>query len=171
MISRQVGRLDALQASRYFLVNTLVNLCAGVAVTAPVLVARLALPLKLTEWPGTWMFIGYAIFIGFGVLGTLAWSAIYYLSSKLLGVSGLHRRAVFTHLVMHNLSAYGVGLLMGYSVGYIGGSARLEGYGVAVITALVSWAVIPIGLLVFIGLLSSILGVAIIIDGWGKTRR
>ncbi len=171
MITGQETRLATLEASRYFLVNTLVNIGVGVVVTAPILTARLALPLKLTEWPGTWMFIAYAVFIGFGVLGTLAWSAIYYLSGTVLRVGGLRRKAVIIHLVLHNLAAYGIGLLMGYSVGYVGGSARLEGYGIAVITALISWAVIPIGLLVFIGLLSSILGVAIIIDGWGKTRK
>ncbi len=171
MITREFGRLHALEASRYFLVNTLVNIGVGVVVTAPVLMARLAMPLKLTEWPGTWMFIAYAVFIGFGVLGALAWAVIYYLSGTVLGVGGLRRGAVIVHLVLHNLAAYGIGLLMGYAVGYVGGSARLEGYGVAVITALISWAVIPIGLLVFTGLLSSIIGVAIILDGWGKKRK
>jgi len=171
MIAGQGTRLATLEASRYYLINTLVNIGAAVVVTSPILSARLALPLKLVEWPGTWMFIAYAVFIGYGVLGTLAWSAIYYLSGTVLGVGSLRRRAVIIHLALHNLAAYGIGLLMGYSVGYVGGSARLEGYGVAVITSLISWAVIPIGVLVFIGLLSSILGVAIIIDGWGKTQK
>jgi hypothetical protein len=45
------------------------------------------------------------------------------------------------------------------------------GFGQAVITAIVSWAVIPIGLLVFIGLLSALLGVLTIVDGAGRTNR
>lgn len=171
MIVEKQKRIDTAAASRFFLVNTLINICAGVAITAPVLMARLALPLKLTEWPGTWMFIAYATFLGFGVLGTLAWSTIYHLSRSVLGVESLSRSGVLVHLILHNLAAYGIGLLMGYYVGYVGGSARLEGFGVAVITALVSWAVIPLGLLVYIGLVSALLGMFNVFEGWRRSRR
>ncbi|MEM4302660.1 MAG: hypothetical protein QW470_06740 [Candidatus Caldarchaeum sp.] len=160
--------LDTTTASRYFLLSTLINICAGIVITAPVLVARLALPLKLTEWPGTWMFVAYGVFLGFGVLGTLAWSTIYYLAGELFAVEHLRRSAVIIHLTLHNIAAYGIGFLMGYAVGYVGGTARLEGFGLAVITALVSWAVIPIGLLVFVGLLSALLGLTILLDGWRR---
>ncbi|MCS7138027.1 MAG: hypothetical protein NZ941_06635 [Candidatus Caldarchaeum sp.] len=170
MIVAEKKALQPTVAARYFLASTLVNACAAVAVAAPVLVARLALPLKLTEWPGTWMFVAYGVFVGFGVLGSLAWSAIYYLSGVLLGVKHLRRNFVVAQLLLHNIAAYGIGFLMGYAVGYVGGTARLEGFGLSVITALISWAVIPIGVLVFLGLVSTVLGVFTVLDSWLRTR-
>ncbi|MEM4559814.1 MAG: hypothetical protein QXS57_00100 [Candidatus Caldarchaeum sp.] len=171
MIVEAKTTLHPSDAARYFLISTLVNTCTAVVVTTPVLMARLAMPLKLTEWPGTWMLVAYGVFLGYGVLGSLAWSAMYYMSGTLLSVKEVRRRAVLAHLVLHNVVAYGVGFLMGYAVGYVGGTARLEGAGVVVITALVSWAVIPIGFLVFLGLLSTMLGVFILLDGWLRPRR
>ncbi|BAJ50081.1 hypothetical protein CSUB_C0220 [Candidatus Caldarchaeum subterraneum] len=171
MILAEKKSLHPHTAARYFLFTTFVNICAAVLITTPVLVARLALPLKLTEWPGTWMFIAYGVFVGFGVFGSLAWSTIHYLSATLLNIKLLRRKLVVTHLILHNVAAYGVGFLMGYGAGYVGGTARLEGVGVAVITALISWTVIPIGILIFIGLLSAILGVFTVLDGWTMSRR
>ncbi|MDJ0274932.1 MAG: hypothetical protein NYU90_07035 [Aigarchaeota archaeon] len=162
--------IDPLVASKYFLINTLINVIASALVAAPVLVAPLALPLKLTVWPGTWMFVAYAVFVGFGTIGALCWSVIYYLAKVVLGVSALRRRLVVTHLLTHNAAAYGIGALMGYAVGYVGGTAAMLGFGQAVITALVSWAVIPIGLMVFIGLLSALLGVFALVDGAGRSE-
>lgn len=159
--------IDPLVASRYFLINTLINVVVSALVASPVLIAPLALPLKLTVWPGTWMFVAYAVFVGFGTIGALCWSVIYYLAKVVLGISALRKRLVLAHLLTHNAAAYGIGALMGYAVGYVGGTAAMLGFGQAVITALVSWAVIPIGLMVFIGLLSVLLGVFTLVDGAG----
>jgi hypothetical protein len=171
MNEREPMVIDPITASRYFLINTLFNIAASVLVASPVLVAPLALPLKLTVWPGTWMFIAYAVFVGFGTIGALCWSVIYYLANSILGLQQVRKRLVLAHLVTHNVAAYGIGALMGYAVGYIGGTAAMLGFGQAVITAIVSWAVIPIGLLVFIGLLSALLGVLTIVDGAGRIKR
>src|ERR1700752_2092539 len=70
---------------RYFIYTTILNAFAAVAFTTPVIIPQLIFPLKLTVWPGTWMFIAYFVFLIVGVLGTLGWAALLDLVRRRTG--------------------------------------------------------------------------------------
>jgi hypothetical protein len=146
--------------SRYFIYVAIINLIAAVAITIPVLVPEFTFPLLLTEWPGTWMFIAYFLFLIVAVLGSVAWAALLDLIRKHFARENVNRYMAEAQLSLTTLGIYGQTSLM-YALGYQGGYAELVGFGRTIITqGLIGWMVVPIGVFVLIYLIGTIIGVA-----------
>ena len=145
--------------SRYFFYVGLFNMVVAAAATVPVLIPQLGLPLKLQIWPGTWMFVAYFSFLIAGVAGFVVWSLIYYLLPRLFGKQKLSRFLSFFHLVAFESGVFGATALMGIYPGYWGGTYIHDGFGQFVVTRIIEWAVIPIGIFVAIALIATLTGV------------
>lgn len=143
---------------RYFLYLTLLNVLAAVAFTAPVLIPPLAFPLKLTVWPGTWMFIAYFIFLIVGVLGTLGWALLLDLVRRVTGVESCDKFLAITSIVLIEIAVYFQTSFM-FAAGYVGGTyAFATLFGQAVITYMIGPLVVPIGVSIFVYLIGTLLG-------------
>ena len=129
------------------------------AATVPVLIPELGLPLKLQIWPGTWMFVAYFSFLIAGVVGSLAWSLIYYMIPRLFGRQKLSGPLSIFHLVALEVGVLGATALMGIFPGYIGGTLIHDGIGQFVVTRVIEWSVIPIGTLIFVALIATLTGI------------
>ena len=129
------------------------------AATVPVLIPELGLPLKLQIWPGTWMFVAYFSFLIAGVVGSLAWSLIYYMIPRLFGRQKLSGPLSLFHLVALEVGVLGATALMGIFPGYIGGTLIHDGIGQFVVTRVIEWSVIPIGTLIFVALIATLTGI------------
>jgi hypothetical protein len=145
--------------SRYFFYVGLFNMVIAAAVTVPVLIPQLGLPLKLQIWPGTWMFVAYFSFLIAGVVGFVTWSLIYYLISHLFGRQRLSPTLSLFHLVAFEAGVFGATALMGIFPGYWGGTYIHDGVGQFVVTRIIEWAVIPIGVFLAVALLATLTGV------------
>ncbi len=86
----------------FYSTGTIASLIAAVAFTTPVIVPEFIFPLKLTIWPGTWMFFAYFTFLAVGVLGGLGWAALWESNTKVLWCYRdkqiLHCRALWNNL-------------------------------------------------------------------------
>lgn len=143
---------------RYFLYVTIFNVFAAVAFTTPVIIPILAFPLKLTVWPGTWMFISYFVFLIVGVLGTLGWTVVLYLIKQITGAKYCDKFLATTSIVLIEVAVYIQTTLM-FVVGYVGGTyAFATLFGQAVITYMVGPLVVPIGVSIFVYLIGTLLG-------------
>jgi hypothetical protein len=148
---------------RYFIIATIVNLTAAVAFTTPVIVPQFVFPLKLTIWPGTWMFFAYFAFLAVGVLGTLGWAGLWDLVRKYFGVTHTNKYLAAAHFSITLLAIYGETTLM-FTVGYLGGGAALIGFGREVITqGIIGWMVVPIGIFILLYLIGTLVGIANIV--------
>jgi hypothetical protein len=143
---------------RYFLYLTLLNVFAAIAFTAPVLIPYLAFPLKLTVWPGTWMFIAYFIFLIVGVLGTLGWALLLDLVKRVSGAESCDKFLAITSIVLVEVAVYFQTSFM-FSAGYVGGTYAFSTlFGQAVITYMIGPLVVPIGVSIFVYLIGTLLG-------------
>jgi len=143
---------------RYFLYHTVLNVFAAVAFTTPVIIPILAFPLKLTVWPGTWMFISYFVFLIVGVLGTLGWTSFLYLIKQVTGAQYCDKFLAVTSIVLIEVAVYIQTTLM-FVVGYVGGTyAFATLFGQAVITYMIGPLVVPIGVSIFVYLIGTLLG-------------
>jgi len=131
----------------------------AVAVTLPVLVPQLGLPLKLEVWPGTWMFISYFVFLIAGVAGCFVWCLIYYMVPRLYRRDSVSEFLALSQLLTFEVALFALCAFMGIDAGYYGGTLYHNAFGPVVITQLIAWAVIPIGTLVVVTLLSTVTGV------------
>lgn len=147
-------------AARYFFVVLMLNLVVGGLVTALVLIPPLALPIKLTVWPGTWMFIAYFSFMIAGVLGSLTWTMIYYLLPRLFNIGRVNRIVTYIQIFLTQVGIYGTAALMGLVPGYTGGTFAIKGFGTFLITRVIEWAVIPTGICVGLAIFGTLTGVA-----------
>jgi hypothetical protein len=149
-------RLDKL--IRYFVYLTIFNLFAAIAFTTPVIIPQLAFPLKLTVWPGTWMFIAYFVFLIVGVLGTLGWAVLLDLIRRITGVESCDKFLALTSIVLIEVPVYTQTSLM-FTAGYVGGTYEFATkVGSSVITYIIGPLVIPIGVSIFIYLVGTLLG-------------
>jgi len=153
------GQVPSEQASRYFFKVGLFNIVVAVAVTLPVLVPQLGLPLKLEVWPGTWMFISWFVFVIAGVVGCFVWCFIYYALPRAYGKNTVSDFLALLQLIAYECAVFGMCAFMGIDAGYYGGTLYHNGFGQVVITQIIAWAVIPIGTLIVIALLATITGV------------
>jgi hypothetical protein len=145
---------------RYFILGTIASLIAAVAFTTPVIVPEFIFPLKLTIWPGTWMFFAYFTFLAVGVLGGLGWAALWDLIRKYFGVTETNKYLAAAHFGITYLAIYGETSLM-FTVGYLGGTASLIGIGREVITqGIIGWMVVPIGIFILLYLIGTLVGIA-----------
>jgi len=156
---------------RYFIYATVANAFAAVAFTAPVIIPELAFPLKLTIWPGTWMFIAYFVFLIVGVLGTLGWAVLLDLLRRTLGVESCDRFLAMTSFVLIEVAVYvEVGFM--FTAGYIGGSYEFaSGFGQSVITYIIGPLVVPIGVSIFVYLIGTLLGLMNVVLSLGQSGR
>ena len=153
---------------RYFIYATIMNAFAAVAFTTPVIIPQLAFPLKLTSWPGTWMFVAYFVFLIVGVLGTLGWAVLLDLVRRSTRVESCDKFLAITSLVLIELAVYAETSFM-FTVGYIGGSIAFGGgFGSSVITYVIGPLVIPIGVSVFIYLMGTLLGLMNVVLIFGE---
>lgn len=157
------GQVKTDTASRYFFRMGLFNIIVACAVTLPVLVPQLGLPLKLEVWPGTWMFISWFVFVIVGVIGCFLWCFIYSMLPRIYGKNSVSDFLALTQLTTFEAAVFGLCAFMGIDAGYYGGTLYHNGFGQAVITQIIAWAVIPIGTLIVIALLSTITGVVNVI--------
>jgi hypothetical protein len=155
---------------RYYIYMTIVNAFAAVAFTAPVIIPELAFPLKLTIWPGTWMFIAYFVFLIVGVLGTLGWAVLLDLVRRTMGTEYCDKFLAITSLVLIELAVYAETSFM-FTVGYIGGSNALVGQiGPTVNTYIIGPLVVPIGVSIFIYLVGTLLGLMNVVLSLSQRR-
>ncbi len=145
--------------SRYFFYLALFNMVVAAAATVPVLIPELGLPLLLQIWPGTWMIVAYFAFLIAGVVGFVIWSLIYSMVPRLFGRQKLSRFLSLFHIVILETGVLGATALMGIFPGYIGGSLIHDGIGQFVVTRVIEWSVIPIGILIFLALIATLTGV------------
>lgn len=161
-------RLDRLV--RYFVYMTIFNVFAAVAFTTPVIIPQLAFPLKLTVWPGTWMFIAYFVFLIVGVLGTLGWAVFLDLVRRVTGVESCDKFLAITSLILIEVPVYTQTSLM-FTAGYIGGTyAFATQVGSALITYIIGPLVIPIGVSIFIYLVGTLLGLMNVVFIFGDAK-
>lgn len=154
-----MGGISTERAARYFFIVGLVNMVVAVGATVPVLVPELGLPLKLQVWPGTWMFVAYFSFLIAGVVGMFTWSLIYYLDLNLFRTSSVSRVLTITHLGLFEIGVLGATGVMGLVPGYIGGTLIHDGFGQFVVTRVIEWSVIPIGILIALAVLATLTGI------------
>lgn len=111
------------------------------------------------DFPGTWGFLSYVLFLVVGVLGFFGWATVYYMQSALLGKTYTNRLLAFLHLVIGFAGVY-VAVVMFFIAGFMGGAARLSGIqGAAIINTLISWTVIPTAIGMVLGVLGNLIGV------------
>jgi len=152
--------IDAETASRYFFYVTAVNILIASVVTAPVLDPQLGIPIKINHWPGTWIFVAYFSFLIVGVLGMLAWAAMYYMLPRLFKKSSVSRPLLLAHLLVTEVSVVGATGLMGIFPGYVGGTLVQQGFPDIEVTRGIEWTVIPIGVFISLAILATLIGLA-----------
>ena len=94
--------------SKYFLVLSLINTIAAICFTLPILVPTSGLPLIIGAFPGTWLLVGYFVFLIVGVMGMLGWSIVYNSMSTMFDRQNTSKRLSIIQMVFIELSIYGV---------------------------------------------------------------
>jgi len=153
------GQVPSELVAKHFFRVGLLNIVIAVVVTLPVLVPQLGLPLKLEVWPGTWMFISYFVFLTAGVMGCFLWCFIYYMLPRVYDRNTVSEFLALSQLVSFEVAVFGICALMGIDAGYYGGTLYHNGFGPVVVTQLIAWAVIPIGTLIVVALISTVTGI------------
>ena len=154
---RYIG-LGATGASKLFGVAALVNAVAAALFTVAMLLPPLEMPILFTEWPGIYIAIAYAAFVGFGVFGLFAWSMMYRVLPDLFSKSSLDRRSVVVQLVLSEVGVYGVSIFL-FLAGFTGASLVHAGQvGPVVVGASMEFADIPAAASIFLVIVSVLLG-------------
>lgn len=99
---------------------------------------------------GTWVFVGYSMYLLAGFIGLSAWAFVYYVSGE------TNEWLSLAHLILHNLGL--IAPLMIFTAGIQGGTLLLEG-NVAAIHPTIVWSSVPSGILVGLLALGTIIGV------------
>ncbi|MBM3897441.1 MAG: hypothetical protein FJ358_02805 [Thaumarchaeota archaeon] len=116
-------------------------------------------PVAAADFPGTWLFLSYMLFLIVGCFGFFGWAAVYYMQSALLGKTHTSRVLAALHFIFGIVGIY-VTVIFFFTAGFFGGAARLSGIqGAAIINSLISWTVIPTALGMVVGILGNLLGV------------
>ncbi len=159
MQPRLFGELEADAVARYCIYIAIGNMLIAAGATIPMLIPELGLPLVIEQWPGTWMFIAYFTLLICGVAGFVSWGAIYYLAPRLLRRKYLNRFLSLVHITFFEGSLLAITTLMGLVAGYQGGSLLHNGFGQFIVTRVIEWAVIPIGTLIVVAIVSTLIGI------------
>ena len=157
------GAIEAETASRYFFYVAIFNVLIAAGATTPILLPQLGLPLVLQIWPGTWMLIAYFSFLIAGVAGVFVWSAMYYMLPRLFGRMSVSRPLSLIHLILFEVGVVGSTGLMGLFPGYTGGTLMHNGFGQFIVTRIIEWTVIPIGIFIGIAIIATLTGIANVI--------
>jgi hypothetical protein len=95
-----------------------------------------------TSWPGTWLLIGYLIFLTVGVFGMLGWGMTYYFGGVLFARTKVNGMLTWLHLVFFEIGVVGTTALLA-AIGYVGGNWIAHGGAVAVAAQVVATKIIP----------------------------
>jgi hypothetical protein len=164
--------LETLKVSKYFFYVGLISAVVAVGYVAPVVLGPLVNPnghniinngpgsilTDYTTWPSLWMFVGFSMFILAAVVGSFAWSSVYYLSSALFGKQQRSSAISILQIIIYVVGVYLSTALMVY-VGYTEGLSIAQGASPLVVAGSAQWTVIPTGLGVALTGLGVLLGV------------
>jgi hypothetical protein len=145
-------------AARYFGRLALVNALAAAVFASAMLIPPLELPILLTEWPGIYIVIAYGSFVGFGVIGMLAWGLMYQMLPNFFSRSFLDRRSVILQLVLSEVGVFGVSTIL-FLAGFTGASLVHDNLvGPVFVGASMEFADIPVATSIFVVIVSVFLG-------------
>jgi len=145
-------------AAKYFAQLALFNALAAAVFASAMLVPPLELPILLTEWPGIYIVIAYASFVGFGVLGMLAWAFLYRALPDFFGKSFLDRRSIVLQLLLSEVGVLVISTFL-FLAGLTGARLVDQGQvGPVFIGASMEFADIPVATSIFIVMVSVFLG-------------
>jgi heme/copper-type cytochrome/quinol oxidase subunit 1 len=153
------GQLQADAAARYCIYVALGNMLIAAGSTIPMLIPELGLPLVIEQWPGTWMFIAYFILLICGVVGFVSWGVIYYLAPRIMGRRTVNKLLSLIHITFFEGSLLGVTAMMSLVAGFQGGNLLHDGFGQFIVTRTIEWVVIPIGSLIVVAILATLVGI------------
>ena len=151
---------------KYFAVAAVVNGFIAIAMTAPVLMSGSIIPgvpeLQMSRviaggGPGTWLVVGYFLFLIVGVCVMFVCGAAYYLLAHGIGREVYSRWLAAGQLVMMEAGAVlALGLL--YYAGFVAGRMNIAQIATPDIHNFLVVYTIPIGIFVAIGLLGALVG-------------
>jgi hypothetical protein len=145
-------------AARYFARLALANSLAAAVFASAMLIPPLELPILFTEWPGIYIAIAFGSFVGFGVLGMLAWALMYQMLPNFFSRSSLDRRSVILQLLLSEVGIFGVSTIL-FLAGFTGASLVHDSLaGSVVIGASMEFADIPAAASIFVVIVSVFLG-------------
>src|SRR2546426_6043498 len=93
-------------------------------------------------WPGTWMLVGFFVFIIVGVLGALAWSLVYYHQWTVLEKHEGSKMLLWLQLILFEVGVLGATSLMA-AIGFVGGSQLAQGHGAPIAAEAIRTFIIP----------------------------
>jgi len=96
----------------------------------------------VTSWPGTWLFIGYFVWLIVGVLGAFGWAGLFYLGSELRGKTQISTFFSRLHILTFEVGVLGATACMA-AVGYVGGGVIATGGGAAVAAEAIALDIFP----------------------------
>lgn len=158
-------------AAKYFARAALVNALAAAVFASAMLIPSLELPILFTEWPGIYIAIAYASFVGFGVMGLFAWGLMYQNLPHFFSTSVLDRRSVIVQLLLSEAGIYGLSTIL-FLGGYRGASLVHDGqFGPVIIGASMEFTDIPAAVSIFAVIVSVFLGAVIILRARNPATR
>ncbi|MDA4126030.1 MAG: hypothetical protein OK452_02350 [Thaumarchaeota archaeon] len=95
-----------------------------------------------TEWPGTWMFVAFIIFVLVGVLGSIGFAATFFFGDQLTGKGEVNRMLSRLGLIFYEAGTLGATAMMA-AIGYVGGNVVAHGGGQAVAAEAIVENIIP----------------------------
>jgi hypothetical protein len=144
--------MHAIELSNKFMGLALFNVVLSVIFTAVVLDPFLCVSVSpgqfgchdnmVTSWPGTWLFVGYFVFLIGGVLGAFGWAGLYYLGANLRGKTEVNTLLSRLHLIFYEVGVLGAAAVMA-AVGYVGGGVIATGGGAAVAAEAIALDIFP----------------------------
>lgn len=144
--------------SKYFFILALVNTFAAICFTLPILNPTSGLPLIIGVFPGTWLLVGYFVFLIVGILGMLGWSVVYSLMPSMFNKKDTSKKFSIIQIVFVELSIYGVATTISY-IGWQGGQALRQGLSIASVGFLIEPYVLPTGVFVALALVGQLIGI------------
>jgi hypothetical protein len=96
----------------------------------------------VTSWPGTWLLIGYFVWLIVGVLGAFGWAGLFYLGSELRGKTQISTFFSRMHILTFEVGVLGATACMA-AVGYVGGGVIATGGGAAVAAEAIALDIFP----------------------------
>lgn len=145
-------------AGGYFARLALLNALAAAVFASAMLIPPLDLPILLTKWPGIYILIAYGSFVGFGVVGMLAWGLMYQNLNAFFSRSTLDRRSVVLQLALSEVGIVVVSTVL-FLAGYRGALLVDQGQvGSVFVGASMEFADIPVATSIFLVVVSVFLG-------------
>ncbi len=145
------------QFMRFFYVASFNGLCA-IVWTALILIPELNMPAIIAVgWPGTWLFVGYVMFVLVGFPGIIGCGVLYYLVPKIKGTTAINA-LTWLNLILTEIGLIASTCLIGLT-GFIGGSLLLEGRPIPEIHEIIVGYTMPIGIFIMIVLLGVLIGI------------